>query len=130
MAKKSAIYGEYVVSVKDDGAIEVFRNYGNVKGSLREIAESKGFEYDPSWNTQQFGARLIKEFGEGSEAHVDNYVIVKKDNGHIDTYRTYENTKEALRSISSATGFEFDSNWTTRQMGSKLIDFLNNLNNK
>ena len=130
MAKKSAIYGEYVVSVKDDGAIEVFRNYDNVKGSLREIAESKGFEYDPSWNTQQFGARLIKEFGEGSEAHVDNYVIVKKDNGHIDTYRTYENTKEALRSISSATGFEFDSNLTTRQMGSKLIDFLNNLNNK
>ena len=130
MAKKSAIYGEYVVSVKDDGAIEVFRNYDNVKGSLREIAESKGFEYDPSWNTQQFGARLIKEFGEGSEAHVDNYVIVKKDNGHIDTYRTYENTKEALRSISFATGFEFDSNWTTRQMGSKLIDFLNNLNNK
>lgn len=130
MAKKSAIYGEYVVSVKDDGAIEVFRNYDNVKGSLREIAESKGFEYDPSWNTQQFGARLIKEFGEGSEAHVDNYVIVKKDNGHIDTYRTYENTKEALRSIFSATGFEFDSNWTTRQMGSKLIDFLNNLNNK
>ena len=130
MAKKSAIYGEYVVSVKDDGAIEVFRNYDNVKGSLREIAESKGFEYDPSWNTQQFGARLIKEFGEGSEAHVDNYVIVKKDNGHIDTYRTYENTKEALRSISSATGFECDSNWTTRQMGSKLIDFLNNLNNK
>lgn len=126
MAKKSAIYGEYVVSVKDDGSIEVFRNYDNVKGSLREIAESKGFEYDPSWNTQQFGARLIKEFGEGSEAHVDNYVIVKKDNGHIDTYRTYENTKEALRSISSATGFELDSNWTTRQIGSKLIEFLNN----
>lgn len=126
MAKKSAIYGEYVVSVKDDGAIEVFRNYDNVKGSLREIAESKGFEYDPSWNTQQFGARLIKEFGEGSEAHVDNYVIVKNDNGHIDTYRTYENTKEALRSISSATGFELDSNWTTRQIGSKLIEFLNN----
>lgn len=126
MAKKSAIYGEYVVSVKDDGSIEVFRIYDNVKGSLREIAESKGFEYDPSWNTQQFGARLIKEFGEGSEAHVDNYVIVKNDNGHIDTYRTYENTKEALRSISSATGFELDSNWTTRQIGSKLIEFLNN----
>ena len=126
MAKKSAIYGEYVVSVKDDGSIEVFRIYDNVKGSLREIAESKGFEYDPSWITQQFGARLIKEFGEGSEAHVDNYVIVKNDNGHIDTYRTYENTKEALRSISSATGFELDSNWTTRQIGSKLIEFLNN----
>ncbi|MCI7548822.1 MAG: hypothetical protein MSA48_09825 [Bacteroides sp.] len=126
MAKKSAIYGEYVVSVKDDGSIEVFRIYDNVKGSLREIAESKGFEYDPSWSTQQFGARLIKEFGEGSEAHVDNYMIVKNDNGHIDTYRTYENTKEALRSISSATGFELDSNWTTRQIGSKLIEFLNN----
>lgn len=128
MAKKSAIYGEYIVSVKDDGAIEVFRNYDNVKGSLREIAESKGFEYDPSWNTQQFGAKLIKEFGEGSEAHVDNYVVVKKDNGHIDTYRTYGNTKETLREISSAAGFNFDPTWNTRYFGNKLIDFLNNSN--
>lgn len=126
MAKKSAIYGEYVVSVKDDGSIEVLRIYDNVIGSLREIAESKGFEYDPSWNTQQFGVKIIKEFGEGNEAHVDNYMIVKKDNGHIDTYRTYGNTMEALRNISSAVGFEFDSKWNTRQMGSKLIDFINN----
>lgn len=126
MAKKSAIYGEYIVSVKDDGSIEVLRIYDNVIGSLREIAESKGFEYDPSWNTQQFGAKIIKEFGEGNEAHVDNYMIVKKDNGHIDTYRTYGNTMEALRNISSVVGFEFDSKWNTRQMGSKLIDFINN----
>lgn len=126
MAKKSAIYGEYIVSVKDDGSIEVLRIYDNVIGSLREIAESKGFEYEPSWNTQQFGAKIIKEFGEGNEAHVDNYMIVKKDNGHIDTYRTYGNTMEALRNISSVVGFEFDSKWNTRQMGSKLIDFINN----
>lgn len=59
MAKKSAIYGEYIVSVKDDGSIEVLRIYDNVIGSLREIAESKGFEYDPSWNTRQMGSKLI-----------------------------------------------------------------------
>ena len=59
MAKKSVITGEYVVSVLDNGAIEVYRIYDNVKGALREIAEKEGFEYDPNWNTRQFGSKLI-----------------------------------------------------------------------
>ena len=59
MAKKSVITGEYVVSVLDNGAIEVYRIYDNGKGALREIAEKEGFEYDPNWNTRQFGSKLI-----------------------------------------------------------------------
>ena len=59
MAKKSAIAGEYIVSVKDDGGIEVYRIYDNVKGALREIAEKEGFEYDEKWNTRQFGSKII-----------------------------------------------------------------------
>ena len=59
MAKKSVISGEYVVSVLDNGAIEIYRIYNNVKGALREIAEKEGFEYDPAWNTRQFGAKLV-----------------------------------------------------------------------
>ena len=59
MAKKSVISGEYVVSVLDNGAIEIYRIYDNVKGALREIAEKEGFEYDPAWNTRQFESKLV-----------------------------------------------------------------------
>jgi len=59
MAKKSVIAGEYVVSVLDNGGIEIYRIYDNVKGALREIAEKEGFEYDPAWTTRQFGSKLV-----------------------------------------------------------------------
>ena len=51
--KKSAISGEYMLGVLESGV------YDNVKGALREIAEKEGFEYDPEWNTRQFGSKLI-----------------------------------------------------------------------
>ena len=57
--KKTAINGEYMLGVLDNGSIEVYRVYDNVKGALREIAEKEGFEYDPEWNTRQFGSKLI-----------------------------------------------------------------------
>ena len=59
MEKKSAITGEYVVTVLESGSIEVYRIYDNVKGALRELAEKEGFEYDPKWNTRQFGSKLV-----------------------------------------------------------------------
>ena len=59
MEKKSAIAGEYILSVLDSGSIEVYRIYDNVKGALREVAEKEGFEYDANWTTRQFGSKLI-----------------------------------------------------------------------
>ena len=59
MEKKSAITGEYVVTVLESGSIEVYRIYDNVKGALREIAEKEEFEYDANWTTRQFGSKLI-----------------------------------------------------------------------
>ena len=59
MAKKSAIAGEYILSVLDSGSIEVYRVYDNVKGALREVAEKEGFEYDANWTTRQLGSKLI-----------------------------------------------------------------------
>lgn len=61
MAKKSAIAGEYVVTVLDDGSIEVCRTYGkgNVRGVLREIAKQEGIDYDPEWNTRELGSKII-----------------------------------------------------------------------
>ncbi len=59
MAAKSAISGEYIIQKEESGSIVVYRIYDNVKASLREIADMKGFQYDPEWNVRQFGAKLI-----------------------------------------------------------------------
>ncbi len=57
--KKLATSGEYMLGVLQSGSIEVYRVYDNVKGALREIAGKEGFEYDPEWNTRQFGSKLV-----------------------------------------------------------------------
>lgn len=125
MAKKSAISGEYIVTVEDSGSIKVCKIYDNVRGSLREIAESSGMAYDSGWTTRQFGAKVIKEYGAGNMAEVGEYIVVKESSGSISTFRTYANTKGALREIAARVGFAYDSGWNTRQFGSKLVDFLN-----
>lgn len=124
MAKKSAISGEYIVQVEDSGSVVVFRIFENVKASLREVAEAKGFEYDKEWTTRQFGKKLCKEYGDGTLATVGNYVIRVKEDGGIETYRTYDNVKGALREIAEKVGFAYDTEWNTRQFGSKLVDAL------
>lgn len=125
MAKKSAISGEYIITVEDSGSIRVCKIYDNVKSSLRECAEAQGFAYDPDWTTRQFGSKLIKEFGDGNMAEIGEYVINQLASGTIETYRTYDNTKGALREIAETVGFEVDPKWTTRQLGSKLVDVIN-----
>lgn len=125
MAKKSAISGEYIITVEDSGTVRVCKIYDNVLGSLRECAEAKGFAYDSGWNTRTFGSKLIKEFGEGNDATIGEYTIVKRDNGSIETYRTYANTLGALREIAAGVGFEINEKSNTRQNGSKLVDFIN-----
>lgn len=125
MAKKSAISGEYIITVEDSGTVRVCKIFDNVKGALRECAEAKGFEYDPNWITRQFGAKLIKEFGEDNMAEIGEYTITKLGSGTIETFRTYANTKGALREIAANVGFEINENSNTRQNGSKLVDFIN-----
>ena len=49
----------------------------------------------------------------------DNSVIVK-NNG-----KECEVAKDALREISASAKFKIDADWNTRQLGSKLVDFLN-----
>ncbi|MDE7154695.1 MAG: hypothetical protein K2N79_00200 [Muribaculaceae bacterium] len=51
--------GEYTISKLASGSIETFQVSANPKGALREVAEAKGFEYDPNWTTQQFGNKLV-----------------------------------------------------------------------
>ena len=58
-SSKSATSGEYVILEKKDGSIVVLKCFDNVIGTLREIAGQIGFAYDKSWNTRQFGSKLI-----------------------------------------------------------------------
>ena len=48
-----------------------------------------------------------------------------QESGSIEVYRVYDNVKGALREVAEKEGFEYDPDWTTRQLGSKLIDFIN-----
>lgn len=123
-AKKRALSGEYVITVEAEGSIRVSRIYDNVKDSLREIAKEKGIDYDPNWNTRQFGKKIVDDYGDGKIAEVGENTVVRETSGSIKTYRVYDNVKGVLREVSESVGFEYDPAWTTRQFGSKLVDFL------
>ena len=64
MAAKQAIYGDYVITKEDNGKIVVTKGgevCSNSKQDLREISAQIGFSVEDSWNTQQFGAKLIAQ---------------------------------------------------------------------
>lgn len=125
MAIKSAISGEYIITVEDSGSIRVCQIYDNVIGSLRECADAVGFKYDKGWNTQDFGKKLVNEYGDGSSAEIGEYTITRSGSGHIDSYRVFGNTIAVLRKIAVQTGLNVQADWNTRTLGSKLIDFVN-----
>ena len=54
----------------------------------------------------------------------NNSVTVLRDD------KKCENTKAALREIAQLVDFNFETTWTTQQLGSKLVDFLNTNNSK
>ena len=53
------------------------------------------------------------------------YMIGVLESGGIEVYRVYDNVKSALREVAEKEGFEVNPEWNTRQLGSKLIDFIN-----
>ena len=125
MARKSAISGEYIITQEDNGSIRVCQIFDNVKGSLREASKSMGFKFDPNWTTQQFGSKLVKEYGDGHTAEVGEYTIVKRDSGSIESYRVHGNTIAVLRKIAADVELTPNPKWNTRTFGSVLIDFVN-----
>lgn len=61
------------------------------------------------------------------QATYGDYIITINDDSSVSvTYQNEEcnNAKKALREVSEQSGFAFDAGWTTRQFGSKLVDFL------
>lgn len=70
MIKKTASYGEYTINIAEDNKVSVLKN-GVVcddatKVVLREIANLAGFTVESSWNTQQFGSKLVNFINDGA----------------------------------------------------------------
>ena len=70
--KKSASYGEYIINIAEDNKVSVLKNGvacdDATKVVLREIANLAGFTVESSWNTQQFGSKLVNFINSSSSS--------------------------------------------------------------
>jgi len=126
MARKSVIAGEYIIEIADNGSVEVMRVPSNLYQTMLGIAKEKDFPVDEKWNTQDLGRRLVKEFGDGKEAHFGDVVVKRLPTQQIEIYEEcgHGNVKKELRAISKEMGFSYDESWNTQTFGSKLVDYL------
>lgn len=125
MARKTAFPGGFSVTIGDSGTVRVGRLCDDAMGPLREIAASENLAAAPEWDALRLGKRIVDDLGDGNRAEVGAYTVVRDAESGMRVYRVCDNTKEALRALSAEVGFSFDSGWTTRQFGSKLVNFLN-----
>ena len=126
MARKSVIAGEYIIEIADNGRVDVLRVPDNLYQTMLGIAKEKDFPVDEKWNTQDLGRKLVKEFGDGKEAHFGDVVVKRLPTQQIEIYEEcgHGNVKPELRAISDKMGFPYDKSWNTQTFGSKLVDFL------
>lgn len=69
--KKTGTIGEYTIERESTGRINVLQTYKNTIDALRQCSESCGFEFDPKWNTQTFGNKLVTAAENGELGEVD-----------------------------------------------------------
>lgn len=78
--EKTVKYGDYQITKADNGSISVLKNgdsQSNAKAALREVAELIDFKPEEGWNTQQFGAKLIKAIEQRLENGIDEEEFLK-----------------------------------------------------
>ena len=73
---KTAKFDDVTINRLDNNHIEIYQECKNTKEALRTISEQLGFEYDREWNTQQFGAKLVK-YLEEHKAEADKVLRTK-----------------------------------------------------
>ncbi len=105
---QEVIYNEDALIRVKEGHVTVYRVHptNSVKGTLRELSEQHGFDYQTEWNTRNFGAKLIADFGGKTEALVGSYLIRKLDSGTIEVYRICDEVKNELVQIAVELGIE------------------------
>lgn len=128
MAKKSAIVGEYIVTV-DDSKIYVSRIYKSTMAALKEVAEANGIDVKSTWTTQHLGRLLLTQFCNGATAGtIGEYEIQRDPNNRINVIRTYTNSSQGLREAANVAGFTPGSDavsWTQIGHAIALVDFVN-----
>lgn len=105
---QEVIYNEDTLIRVKEGHVTVYRVHptNSVKGTLRELSEQHGFEYQKEWNTRSFGAKLIADFGGKTEALIGSYLIRKIEGGAIEVYRICDAVKNELIRISEELGID------------------------
>ena len=77
---KTVKYGDYQIIKADNGSISVLKNgepQKSAMAALREVAELIGLKPEEGWNTQQFGAKLIKTIEQRLENGIDEEEFLK-----------------------------------------------------
>lgn len=129
---------QHTIQRLEDNSIKVIP--ASTKAQLRLIAKHCGFDYETSWTTQQFGAKLIDFLhaqdasnvvsSDAKKAAIFNGVdglykhTIEQSANNIITI-TPDSTKAILRLIFADMNEDYDKNWNTQTMGAKLIDLLN-----
>ena len=105
---QEVIYNEDTLIRVKEGHVTVYRVHptNSVKGTLRELSEQHGFEYQKEWNTRSFGAKLIADFGGKTETLIGSYLIRKIEGGAIEVYRICDEVKNELVQIAEELGIE------------------------
>lgn len=127
MAKKSAICGEFVITINDNNSVTVNKIYKSTKAALREIAAANGFEVSPDWTTQELGRKLLSQFcNREKNGVIGEYSIEREANQRINVIRTFGNTKEGLRQCADSINFVYEKDWNTQYFGNVLINYIEN----
>ena len=78
--EKTVKYGDYQITKADNGSISVLKNgepQKSAMAALREVADLIGLTPEDGWNTQQFGAKLIKAIEQRLENGIDEEEFLK-----------------------------------------------------
>ena len=127
MAKKSAICGEFVITINDNNSVTVNKIYKSTKAALREIAAANGFEVSPDWTTQELGRKLLSQFcNREKNGVIGEYSIEREANQRINVIRTFGNTKEGIRQCADSINFVYEKDWNTQYFGNVLINYIEN----
>ncbi len=125
--KKSTTIGEYIIEIRENGSVTVYRIPKSARAALRECADKVGMAYRPSDTTQDLGRKLLKNYCSGAtKDSIGEYFIERAANGHVDVYLQYKNTIGALREVVNLLkGLSWEDKWTTQEAGRKLVDYAN-----
>ena len=99
----------YIVAIYDNKSIDVYNRYEN-----------------ESWNTRQFGKKIIDALGGGAPAIADEtYCVYTDAKGTVICGSKFEgSTKEGLRTVAAKYKIKYDEAWNTQQFGKKVIEAL------